>query len=183
MKKIITVSVLFLLVSFGFCQDLYKATSGEISFFSETPVEDIYADNKKIKGVMSIKSNSLAFVVPIIQFRFKKPLMEEHFNENYMETDKGVEYKTAIFKGKIIGDIDYTKDGEYNAIAKGTLKIHAVAQEREITGKVIVKDGKVILESEFDVKLKDHKIKIPKIVIKNIAETVKVNVNIIFEPK
>ena len=103
--------------------------------------------------------------------------MEEHFNENYMESDK---FKTAIFKGKIEGDVDYTKDGEYPVEAKGSLNIHGVEKERTINAVINVANGKITVASEFEIELKDHKIKIPKLVVKNIAETVKVTVNMLF---
>ena len=154
----------FLLILFlsifivGNSQNLYKATSGEISFFSETPMENIDAVNKNLKALINTKNGDVAFIVTNVGFKFEKPLMEEHFNENYMESDK---YKTSMFKGKIEGSVDFTKDGTYQVKAKGTLNIHGVDQEREIEGKLIIKEGKIDMVSEFNVNLKDHKIKIP----------------------
>ena len=136
----------FLLILFlsifivGNSQNLYKATSGEISFFSETPMENIDAVNKNLKALINTKNGDVAFIVTNVGFKFEKPLMEEHFNENYMESDK---YKTSMFKGKIEGSVDFTKDGTYQVKAKGTLNIHGVDQEREIEGKLIIKEGKI----------------------------------------
>jgi YceI-like domain len=178
MKKITLLLLLISSICVGNAQNTYKVTNGEISFFSKTPVEDIDAVNKKVLGV--IKNNEFAFVATIVGFKFKKPLMEEHFNENYMESDK---YKTASFKGKIAAAIDLSKDGEYKTQAVGVLTMHGESKDRTIDGVFTVKDGKINLKSEFDVQLKDHKIDIPKLVIKKIAETVKVTVNIDFEPK
>lgn len=161
-------------------QDLYKATDGEISFFSEAPVENISAINKDVKALINAKNNEVAFIVTNVGFKFEKPLMEEHFNENYMESHK---YKVSVFKGKIIDEIDFTKDGTYEVTAKGTLDIHGVTVEREIKGTLTISNGKINLTTEFDVALKDHKIKIPKVVVKNIAEVIKVTVNINFEKK
>ncbi len=178
MKKI---TFLFLFLSTflaGYSQHIYKATSGEISFFSKTPMEDIDAVNKNLKALINTKNGDMAFIVTNIGFHFKKPLMEEHFNENYMESDK---YKTSVFKGRIIGDVDFTKDGKYTVKAKGILNMHGVDKEREIDGELTIKDGKINIITEFKVNLKDHKIKIPKLVVKKIAETVKVTVNIDFE--
>ena len=143
-------------------------------------MENIDAVNKDGKALLNTKTNEFVFVVTIIGFKFKKPLMEEHFNENYMESDK---YKTAHFKGQIIGDVDYLKDGEYKVKAKGVLNIHGVDKEREISGIIIIKNGSIELNSSFDVHLKDHKIKIPKMVIKNIAETVLVKIQASLLPK
>ena len=126
----------------------------------------------------SLKSQEQVF--PFIGFKFKKPLMEEHFNENYMESDK---YKTAHFKGQIVGDVDYLKDGEYQVKAKGILNIHGVDKERELSGIITIKNGAIELNSSFEVNLKDHNIKIPKMVIKNIAETVLVKIQTSLLPK
>jgi polyisoprenoid-binding protein YceI len=164
----------------GYSQNLYKATEGDISFFSKTPMENIDAVNKDVKALINTAKGEVAFIVANISFHFKKPLMEEHFNENYMESDK---YKTSVFKGKIIGNVDYTIDGEYPVKVKGVLNMHGVEKEREIDGFITVKDGRFNVESEFNVVLKDHKIKIPKLVIKNIAKSVKVSVNLNFELK
>ena len=180
MKKF-TFLILFLTtVIIGYSQNLYKATSGEISFFSETPMENIDAVNKDIKALINTKNGDVAFMVANRGFKFEKPLMEEHFNENYMESDK---YKASIFKGKIVGNVDFTKDGVYQVKAKGTLTVHGVEKEREIDGELIIKDGIMSITSSFNIKLKAHKIKIPKLVVKNIAETVKTTVNLNFELK
>lgn len=177
MKKITLLLISAFIFSIGNAQDVRKSTSGEISFFSETPVEDIDAVNKKVRGIIKPKTSDVAFVATIVGFHFEKPLMEEHFNENYMESDQ---YKVATFKGKIVGDVNYQKDGEYAVKAKGVLNIHGVDKDREIMGTITVKDGTMNLNSTFNVALKDHDIKIPKLVVKNIAETVRVTVNIDF---
>jgi len=180
MKKIILLIAFIVTITVGFAQNLYKAVDGEISFFSETPMENIDAVNKEVKALINIKTGEVAFIATNVGFHFEKPLMEEHFNENYMESDK---YKVSVFKGKIVGQIDFTKDGKYNVNVKGSLNIHGVEKEREITGVITVVNGKLNVTTRFIVKVKDHKIKIPRLVIKNIAETVKVAVNLNFEIK
>ena len=180
MKKY-SILLLFLgMFLFSYSQEIYKATSGEISFFSETPIEDIDATNKLVKALISTTKNEVVFITTIIGFHFKKPLMEEHFNENYMESDK---YKTALFKGNMEGDVDYTKDGEYVVKAKGILNIHGVDREREIDGKIMIKDGEITLLVEFNIKLADHNIEVPKLIMTKIAETVNVKMNVNFEKK
>ena len=181
MKKTLLLS-LSLILSLGltFGQNIYKATSGEISFFSEAPMENIEAHNTQVKALINTDKKEIAFIVPVIGFKFKKALMEEHFNENYMESDK---YKTAQFTGVIDGDVNFKKDGTYPATGKGKLNIHGVEQEREFTGELKVDGDKVMLSCDFKVKLEDHKIEIPKMVIKNIAEEVDVKVMATFEPK
>lgn len=179
--RTITIIICLLVTAINLsAQDLYKATDGEISFFSEAPVENITAVNKDVKALINAKNAEVAFIVTNVGFKFEKPLMEEHFNENYMESHK---YKVSVFKGKIVDEIDFTKDGTYEVTAKGTLDIHGVTVEREIKGTLTISNGKINLTSEFDVALKDHKIKIPSVVVKNIAEVVKVTVNINFAKK
>lgn len=180
MKKITLLFLLLNIIIMGNSQNLYKATSGEISFFSETSMENIDAVNKDIKALINTKNGDVAFIVANRGFKFEKPLMEEHFNENYMESDK---YKASMFKGRIEGNVDFTKDGVYPVKAKGTLNIHGVEKDREIEGELTIKDGKMKITSAFNIKLKEHKIKIPKLVVKNIAEVVKTTVNLNFELK
>ena len=178
--KHLLILLLTLSISTLYGQDIYKSVDGSISFFSETPVENINAANRQLQALINTKNGEVAFVVTNVGFEFDKPLMGEHFNENYMESDK---YKISVFKGKIVETIDYSANGEHNVTVKGTIDIHGVTQEREMTGKLIIKDGTIAIMCSFDVLLKDHKIKIPKVVTKNIAETVKVTVNISLKPK
>lgn len=180
MKKITIIICLLVSTLSLSAQDLYKATDGEISFFSKAPVENISAVNQDVKALINAKNNEVAFIVTNVGFKFEKPLMEEHFNENYMESHK---FKISVFKGRIIDEIDFTKDGTYEVTAKGTLDIHGVTVEREIKGTLTISNGKINLTTEFDVALKDHDIKIPKVVTKSIAEVVKVTVNINFAKK
>ncbi|MGB0881951.1 MAG: YceI family protein [Vicingaceae bacterium] len=161
-------------------QNIFKAVEGEISFFSETPMENIDAVNKDVKALINTKTGEVAFLATNVGFHFEKPLMEEHFNENYMESDK---YKTSVFKGKIQEQINYTKNGKYKVTVVGVLNIHGVEKDREIVGDLVVEDGKIKVMADFIVKVKEHKIKIPKLVVKNIAEEVKVTVNLNFELK
>jgi len=158
---------------------IYVANSSVISFFSEAPLENIQAVNKAAKPMLNTSNNEIAIKVPIKGFVFEKPLMQEHFNENYMESDK---YPHAIFKGKINETIDYTKDGTYKASATGKLDIHGVEKDRTIEGTITVKGQEITLETKFDVKVADHKITIPKVVFQNIAEIIEVKMNSVLVP-
>ena len=180
MRKLVLFIACITIVSSVFSQNLYKAVSGDISFFSKTPMEDIDAVNKDVKALINTKTGEVAFIATNVGFHFEKPLMEEHFNENYMESDK---YKVSVFKGKVQEKIDYSANGEHKVTVKGTLNVHGVEKEREIAGTITIADGKITVKSEFDIKVEDHKIKIPKLVVKNIAQTIKVTANINFEPK
>lgn len=180
MKKFTITFTALLLLTVSYSQQLYKATSSKTHFFSEAPLENIEAVNEKSQGLINTETKQIAIIIPIIEFKFEKPLMEEHFNENYMETSK---YKTASFQGKIISDIDFSTNGEYEATAEGALTIHGVKKEQKIKGTLTVKENKIALVSNFTVVLEDHEIEIPKMVIENLAEVIAVDVTMTFEPK
>ncbi|MBL4624819.1 MAG: YceI family protein [Flavobacteriales bacterium] len=180
MKTILPILSFILWSTSIMSQDLYAVVESEIKFYSDSPVEKIEAVNKKTKSFFKVSTKTLMFVIPIVSFKFEKPLMEEHFNENYLESEK---FPTAKFSGTINENIDYSKDGVYEASATGKLTIHGVEQERIITGTITIKDGQLIFEGKFDIKLIDHDIDIPSIVIQNIAEIVAVTAKFVYEPK
>lgn len=173
-------SLLFIAFSAILSAQKYASTASEISFYSEAPLEKIQAVNTDGKSVINSATGEIAFAVGIRGFHFEKPLMEEHFNENYMESEK---YKTATFKAKINEPVDYKKEGEYAVTATGKMNIHGVEKEYVIPGKITVKNGKIALDSKFKVKVADHKIEIPQLVIQNIAEVVEVTVHFDYEEK
>lgn len=167
---------IILLVWLGISQaggDLYTCKNAVISIYSKAPIEDIEAKTSSGTSVYNTATGDMAFSVPIKSFKFAKSLMQEHFNENYMESDK---YPIAIFKGKIQERPDLSKDGTYNVNATGDLQVHGVKQSRTIPGTLTVKGGVVSLSTEFMVKCADHKITIPTLVFHNIAESIKVQV-------
>lgn len=181
MKNIFVLSLFSLFSSFAFAQSIYTSESAEITFFSKAPLEDIAAVNKAATSLLTPFNDSVVFLVPIKGFTFHKPLMQEHFNENYMESHKaGMEY--AKMKGKINEKIDWKTDGEHKVTCSGMLLIHGVEQPRNFEGTVTILNGKPSIKSEFKVKLADHKIKIPKAVIQNIAEEVLVTVIVNYKP-
>jgi polyisoprenoid-binding protein YceI len=154
-------------------QDRYLLENSSVRFFSDGIVEDIEATNKDTKGIVDFSKNEFLFKIPIKSFKFASALMQEHFNENYLESDK---YPDGTFKGKIEGTYDLSKDGDYNIKATGELTIHGVTQTRSIPSVIRVKNGKPSIESKFMIKVAEHKIKIPSVVIKNIAEEVEVTI-------
>lgn len=155
-------------------QKAHLDKQAQISFFSEAPLENIDAHSKSAVGIIDISNGAVFFKVPIKSFSFKKALMQEHFNENYMESDK---YPHATLKGQIKEFPDLKKEGTYNVVVEGDLTIHGVTQKRSIPGTIRVQGDTLTVTSEFDVRLADHNIKIPTLVIKNIAEVVQVKVN------
>ncbi len=180
MKKV-TVLVLALVfaVSGVFAQDRFFTKTGKISFYSKATMENIEAHNRSVTCVLDTKTGNVQFSALVKGFEFEKALMQQHFNENYLETDK---YPKAEFKGQIVNnsDVNYAKDGTYNAKVKGKLTIHGETKDVDTDGTVTVKGGKVQLESDFNVQLADYKIKNDK--LNNISSTIRVSVNCTLEP-
>lgn len=181
MKKLLITTLSIFLISKITQAQLYKGKqdASTISFFSKSPLEDIDATNKKATVVLKTTTNDVQFGIPMISFKFPKPLMEEHFNENYVESTK---YPTCIFKGKINETIDFTKDGEHKVSVKGALTLHGVTKEIETTGTLIIKGLEIFMVSAFKIKTSDYNIKVPSLYVKNIAELIDVKVNAVLEP-
>src|SRR5436190_4280874 len=163
-----------LVIFFLFClslrldaQGIYKCNDGDVSFFSETPMENIDAHNKNISSFINTATGDVVFVIPVRNFKFQKAMMEEHFNEKYLESDK---YPDATFQGKLDQQIDPKQDGEYKVTATGKLKMHNVERIVTVPGTITVKNGNLALNAAFNVALKDYDITVPKIVVTNIAE-------------
>lgn len=161
-------------ISSTYAQDKYSAKELHITFLSETAIENIFATNTGAAAIIDLTKKDFVFVVPIKSFEFEKELMKEHFNENYMESSK---FPNGSFKGKIEGDVDITKNGEYKVNAVGILDIHGVKKDRTIPATIIVKDGVLFIRSKFSIKLVDHDIKVPSVVGQNIAEEINVSVD------
>lgn len=178
-RKIFISGVLLLLFSSGFGQSVFTVKSGLITFFSSAPLENIEASNNSPKGMIITASSEVHFIIPIRQFKFAKKLMEEHFNENYLESHK---FPTASFDGKINEQIDFTKDGTYDITSTGKLNIHGVEKEITEKGKLIISGSELRLKSEMKVALADYKIEIPKLVNQNLAEVIDVKIDILFIP-
>ncbi len=150
---------------------VFVTKNAELTLFSEAPMENIEAVSRNAYGVVNINSGEIQFGVSIRSFQFRKSLMREHFNENYMESDK---YPVAKFKGKLNMPLEISRDGEYQVTATGDLEVHGVTKRRSVSGTVKVVNGKLEIYSVFDVKCQDHNIKIPALVFKNIAETIRI---------
>lgn len=146
---------------------------GVASFFSEAPIENITAENKQVMGALNPQSGSVAVSMLITGFVFDKSLMQEHFNENYMESEK---YPKATFTGVIknYSAAWLTKAGTYEAQAEGEITIHGVTRPLAAPVTFRVATGTMEASTVFVVRLADFNIKIPKIVISNIAEEVEV---------
>jgi hypothetical protein len=178
MIRLIVTFLLIVVVQVSYGQK-YAAEKSTITFFSNAAIEDITATNKKASSIFNSSNNEIVFSVPISEFQFAKSLMQEHFNEKYMESDK---YPKATFQG-VIQNFDIKKRETQNARAVGKLTIHGNTNDVELPGTVEFKDEKLIMRSKFMVKLVDYKIEIPQLLWQNIAEQVEVTVEFIFKPQ
>jgi len=171
--KYITIILLAWFTTFQAGQNLYVCKNAKVNLYSSAPIEDIKAETNSGASVYNVSTGELDFSVTISTFKFPKELMQEHFNSDYMESDK---FPKATFKGKIAEQIDVTKDGSYPVTVDGDLAVHGVTQKRTIKGKVDVKGGVITMTSQFMVKCADHHIDIPRLVFHNIAESIQMNV-------
>ena len=157
----------------------YSLSEGVITFFSEATLENIKAENKNTTSAFDVTTGEIAFAVPNNQFQFEKKLMQQHFNEKYMESEK---YPRSTFSGKVEG-FDASKTGKQQVRATGKMFIHGVTQSVEIPGVLEVSTQGVSMKSTFMIKLADYKIKIPQILWQNIAEQVEVTVDLVYKPR
>jgi hypothetical protein len=162
---------MLIVVSFSYkelqAQEKYKSQKAKVDFVSEAELELIKASSGEARGIIDPATNKFAFSVEIKSFKgFNSSLQREHFNEKYMESEK---FPKASFSGKIIEQVDFSKDGLYNVRAKGDLDIHGVKQTRIIKGEIIIDNGILQVNAQFTVPLSDHNISIPTIVSQKIA--------------
>jgi YceI-like domain len=182
MKKWACFLILLVILKHAEAQDIFITKRGQISFFSRTPLENIDAQNNEVSSVMNIQNGEIVFAVLIKGFHFERALMEEHFNENYMESDK---FPKSTFKGKINNPsiVNITKDGSYPVSAEGDLTIHNITKKINLPGTIVVKAGQLQLLCKFKVLLKEYNIKIPSLVADKIDETINVSVDCKYEAK
>ncbi|TDO20855.1 YceI family protein [Pedobacter duraquae] len=173
MKNLIVFLMLVLSTSTINAQQIRTSSSATITFFSSTIVEDIEAKSASATSAFDVVSGNLLFRVKNTSFQFPKKLMQEHFNENYMESDT---YPLSDFKGKISPLPDFTKDGTYTATATGNLNIHGVTKTYTAPVTFTITGGNITAKTVFRVRISDHGIKVPALVFKNIAEFVEVRV-------
>ena len=161
-------------------QNILISNNAAVSFFSSTILEDIEGKSSLGSSAINANTGDIIFKVPNTSFRFKKKLMQEHFNENYMESDK---YPVSEFKGKLEKPIDVSKNGIYSVNVSGKLTVHGVTKDYRSVAEIVVNNGVATAKSVFKVKVADHNIKIPSLVFKNIAEIVEVRIQALYQPK
>ena len=177
MKLSLPIVLLFLCVSMASYAQRYRLVAGNVTFFSDAPMEDIEAENTEISSLFDVGTGVAVYKVKISGFQFEKSLMQEHFNEKYLESDK---YPESTFRGRIRGYDPQLSEWQ-QARAEGDLKIHGVTREIAVDGQVKFSGDRMQLKATFPVKLEDYKIKIPKVVFYNIAEVVKVTLDFSYE--
>jgi polyisoprenoid-binding protein YceI len=185
MKKV-TLSIACSIAIFGSiqlkAQDLYFTKTAKVEFNSKTPIENIEAENNEATSFLNKATGDIVFAVLVKSFRFEKALMEEHFNENYMESNK---YPKSDFKGKItnLSDVNFAKDGNYKVKVAGVLTMHGISKPANADGTITISGGKISASSTFKVKLADYKIERPAVVADKISETIDIKVQSNYEPK
>ncbi|MEM6361803.1 MAG: YceI family protein [Bacteroidota bacterium] len=177
MKYIVSIALLFAGMVTVSAQDKYITKNGFVKFFSSAPLEDIEADNNNVQSIVDLAASEVVINIPIQSFEFDKSLMKEHFNENYLESEK---FPKASFKGKYDAGKQLTaKDiGSHTVAVTGDLTIHGVTRPLLAKATLIIKAGGVQAKTKFDVRVADFDIEIPRIVFKNIAEVVEVTVDL-----
>ena len=157
-------------------QSKYFTREGNIMFHSDAPMEKIEAKNNKVSSAIDAGTGKIEFIVLIKSFHFEKALMQEHFNENYMESDK---FPKSTFVGTItnLKDINWAKEGSYKVNVKGKLTIHGITKDVASTGTIKVTKGGLNVNNTFKVALADYGIEIPSVVKEKISKEVDVTVN------
>ena len=161
-------------------QDRLLTRNGSISFYSKTPLEDIKANTQTAVSVLDKKTGQIEFSVLVKSFTFEKALMQEHFNEDYLESDK---FPKSTFKGHIedLDKISFDKDGKYTVSVTGELTVHG--QSRTLTTPVTftILKGATLADAQFDIALSDYKVAIPSLVKDKISKMVKIAVRLSYE--
>ncbi len=184
LKSIIFSSLLITGMFTASAQDLFITKTAKVNFdcTPANPVENIDAVNNEATSFLNKKTGEIVFAVLVKSFRFKKALMEEHFNENYMESGK---FPKAKFKGKInnLSDVNFSKDGEYSVKVAGNFTIHGITKPINVDGTISIKGGKIQAKSKFSVMLEDYKIARPKVLADKISEKATISIVAAYEPK
>ena len=182
MKKLLFAFLSFIAMQTLNAQDVFLTRTGKIEFHAGTSVEDVDAVNNEVTSMVNNKTGEIVFNVLIKSFHFKRALMEEHFNENYLESSK---IPKATFKGKItdLSAVNFAKDGTYKATVTGELNLHGATQQVTMPATVTIAGGNIRGQASFKIKPEDYKIVIPSLVQDKVAKVVDISVDCLYEPK
>ncbi|MEP7236603.1 MAG: YceI family protein [Ferruginibacter sp.] len=182
MKQIKIIIILLVAVYSNSTAQVHFTKNGKISFFSSALLEDIKADNNQVISIINTATGEMQFSLLNNAFHFKKALMEEHFNEDYIES---VKYPKSNFKGTItnLSSINFNTDGSYSITVSGSLNIHGITKIISAPGTITILAGKISATSRFRIKPKDYNISIPASVKDNIAENIELTISCQYEKK
>lgn len=177
MNKTITIFLLILGTSMNVQAQQHLSRQGIVEFFSYTKVENIKATNNQAQSAIDIEKKEIVVQMLMRAFVFEKSLMQEHFNESYIESDI---YPKAIFKGEIL-DFEPSLEGEQTRKIKGMFAMHGVTKEIEVKTQITQTNGSYTFKGSLQLKVKDFEIKVPSLLSPNIAEDITINFNIEFD--
>ncbi len=171
MKLILYIALFICSISFG--QNKFITKTGTLSFEASVPsFEEVAAKNNSVTAIVNTDNGEIAALALVKAFRFKNALMEEHFNENYAESDT---FPKATFKGKLL-DFSFEKLNETNNFfIEGDLEFHGVTKKFSKIPVTLeyIKD-KIILSGNFSARASDFNIEIPKIVQNKVSDEVQI---------
>ncbi|TGE21150.1 YceI family protein [Hymenobacter metallicola] len=184
MKRLLSLLLIPLLLAAsqsGQAQGKFMTKTGRVTFFSTSIIEDIEARNTAAAAVLDLATAQLAFSVPIKEFLFKRTLMQEHFNENYMESNK---FPKATFTGHFVGlnAAELQEAGTHNVKVEGELTVHGVTHHVSVPGTLELKNNQLLAFALFSVAPADYGIEIPLLVRENIAKIVSIRVGLTCDP-
>lgn len=163
-------------------QDLQVTRTGKVSFHAGSSLEDIDATNNEVASALNTKAGEIVFNVLVKSFHFRRALMEEHFNENYMESDK---FPKAVFTGKFDNwnDVTLSKDGLYTVNAEGDLTIHGITKRMSVPATIAVSNGKVAARTRFKIKPESFNISIPGVVADKFSKEIEIVIECNYDPR
>ena len=176
MKRYNMVLIAVIIASTSFGQK-YFTKNGKINFDATSPnsPEKVEGVNRTVTCVVDTKTGNIQFAALIKGFEFEKALMQEHFNENYVESDK---FPKAEFKGLIDANdgVSFSNDGTYVVKVAGKLTIHGVTRDVETQGKMVVQNGRINAFADFNISLSDYNISIPALVADKVSKSARITV-------
>lgn len=184
MKKLLLVCGLAFIASTTFAQTRFLTKNGKIHFDCTTPSspESIDGTNDKVISIIDAGTGAIEFTLLMKAFYFAKDLMGEHFNENYVESDK---FPKANFKGTVtnMSTVNLSKDGTYPVTVKGNMTIHGQTKEVTAPGTITIKGGAITnAKSDFKITLADFDVTVPSVVKDKVASQAKITVDLTYQP-